>query len=297
MIPTTPTNILRDGQPVVLIDRKQRQYYAVLQAGHRANVRGDRVPHDLAIGQPDGIRVTSPAGREYDVLSASLTQHMLNMTRHGAIIYPKDVAAIVFGADISTGHTVVEAGLGSGSLTMGLLRAVGPTGRVITYENRPSCVGRARKNIRAFMGEVDWHEIREGDVYEGIDLPEGEQVDHVVLDVAEPWEMLPHIQTAGSTAIYVPTVPQTQQVVTEMRRAGGFALIVVQECWERFWHVTERSVRPEQQMTGHTGFLIFARRTNSGRGMRQLGLGNREDAAPQIELASVAAPDGEPTSD
>lgn len=252
---------LRDGQPVVFIDRKQRAHYDHLQAGGRTNMRGDYIPHDPAIGAEEGCRIRSNKGRYYYVFPATLAQHSLNMQRHATIVYPKDVAAILSWADVGPGHRVIEGGFGSGALSMALLRAIGPEGHLTTYELREESINRAQKNVRAHLGEVDHHTVIHGDIYEGI---EATGVDRVILDVPEPWMVVPHAEAAlrpgGIFASYVPTAIQMQKVVLKMEGGGWLTSIECMELLERRWHVTAESVRPKQSMVGHTGFLVFGRK-------------------------------------
>ena len=254
-------SVLRDGDPVVLVDWRQRIHHGTLQAGGTINVRGDLITADDAVDAPDGCKVRSRKGRPFRVFRASLAQHALHMTRHAQIVYPKDIAMIVTWGDVSTGSTVVEGGFGSGALTMGLLRAVGPSGRVVTYELHESAANRAAKNVRALLGETPNHDVRLASIYEGIDVPE---VDHVVLDVPEPWEVIPHavgaLRPGGHFVSYVPTVVQMQRLVLALYEAAAFSCVECTETLLRQWHVSERSVRPMSTMVGHTGFLVFARR-------------------------------------
>lgn len=257
-----PSPTLRAGQPVVFIDRRRRELHDVLQPGRATNVRGDRLQHDHVIGQPDGARVESPRGRIYRVFAATLAQHALYMKRHATIIYPKDIAPILLWADIAPGQTVIEGGFGSGAMSMALLRALGPTGRLVTYELRESAANTARKNVEAlFGGPVPTHEVRIADIYEGI--PERE-VDRIVLDVPEPWTVVPHaadaLRDGGILVAYVPTTLQLQQFALAVREHPGFATTECLEILLRSWHVTRESVRPDQQMVGHTGFIAFSRR-------------------------------------
>lgn len=258
-----PFPLLRDGQPVVIVDERRRSHYAILRAGHSTNFKGNRIAHADLIGRPDGCTVESQKGKRFEVLSATYEDHALGMPRHAAIVYPKDTAAIALHADLRPGLTVVEAGLGSGALSIALLRAIGPTGQLFTYEKIPDAIARAKKNIALAMGETPNHTIHEdADIYEGI---REASVDRVVLDVPEPWQVLPHCKEAvrpgGSIAIYVPTTLQMHTTVQELYRVGGFIQFKAMEILERRWKVSARSVRPENQMIAHTGFLMFARRT------------------------------------
>lgn len=254
------TVLLQPGTPCVFVDRKRRKIYDHLAPGRRTNLRGDYIPHDPALGAPDGCRVRSSKGRYYHVFAATLEEHALYMQRHATIVYPKDIATILIRADIGPGQTVVEGGFGSGALSMALLRAIGPTGRLITYELREESINRAAKNVAAFLGETPNHAVRLGDIYDGI--PE-RGIDRIVLDVPEPWNVVPHAAVAlrqgGIFAAYVPTVIQVQRLCTALERGSRFVTIDALETLERGWSVKPRSVRPKQSMIGHTGFLVFSR--------------------------------------
>lgn len=253
---------LSAGTPVVFIDAKGRETWDVLTPGRRTDARGDRIAHDDLIGQPDGSTATSTRHRLWLCLSATAVQHVQHMPKHTSLIYPKDSAMLLAWADVSPGDLVVEGGFGSGGLTLYLLRAVGSTGRVVTYEVREESANRGRKNVRALLGETGNHEVRMADIYQGI---VERDVDRVVLDVPEPWAVVPHAAAAlrpgGSFASYVVGTTQIQRLVLALERIGCFAALECLEALVRPWQVSARSVRPDLQMIGHTGFLVFARRT------------------------------------
>jgi tRNA (adenine57-N1/adenine58-N1)-methyltransferase len=183
------------------------------------------------------------------------------MPRGAQVIYPKDLGAIVMAADIFPGAEVLEAGTGSGALTMTLLRAVGVEGRVISEEIREDFARRAVANIRRFMGETPNLEVRIRDIYQGIDVHE---VDRIVLDLPEPWRIVDGVAKAlrpgGYVASFLPTVLQVKQLVDTLTRQGAFALVETVELLERHWHVADLSIRPEHRMVAHTGFLTVARK-------------------------------------
>jgi len=185
------------------------------------------------------------------------------MPRGAQVIYPKDLGAILLAADIFPGARVLEAGTGSGALTMTLLRGVGPAGRVVSYEIREDFARTAERNIQRFIGATDSLVSRRQDIYEGVvaeDLP----LDRMLLDVPEPWRVVPHAAAAlapgGAFLAYVPTVPQAVQTTEALRASGVFALVETMEVLLRPWNIEGRSVRPAHRMVAHTGFLITARR-------------------------------------
>ena len=296
--------VLLAGTPVLLIDRKHRSWYAVLTPGERTAVKGERVLHDDLIGLEDGATVTTPKGNVLDLITAGYADHAVLMTRHATPIYPKDVGPILVWADIYPGARVLEVGLGSGALTMALLRAVGPTGHVTSYDNQPSSIGRARKNLRAlFAGDPAWHTIVEADAYEGIAPHPDGLYDRCVMDVPEPARVIEQLKAilrpGGAVAVYVPHIPQVQDAVKAFYVARGFTGIEVMELLERRWVVVDGGARPDHRMQGHTGFLVFARRGGvavAGGPARPEGAGEGEDAGehPEAEGPTDAAPAHDP---
>lgn len=257
------TRALQAGDIVLLIDRRQRRYQVTLQPGKVQDLRG-RLSHDDLIGQEDGTSVRTSAGERFLALRPTLADYVLEMPRGATIIYPKDLGRILVVADIYPGATVVEAGTGSGSLTMALLRAVGSGGRVFTYDMREDFQKRALRNIEAFMGPQDHLIARIHDVYEGIpDAP----AERVILDLPEPWRVVEHAAAAlrpgGIFASYVPTVPQAHRTAEALRASGAFALIETTETLVREWNLEGQSVRPAHRMVAHTGFITVARRVQA----------------------------------
>jgi tRNA (adenine57-N1/adenine58-N1)-methyltransferase len=255
------TGLLAEGEPVLLVDRKARRYLITLRRGATSDVRGGRLAHDHLIGTPEGRVVRSTRGEPFLLVRPTLAEFILEMPRGAQIIYPKDLSAILMAADIYPGAAVLEAGTGSGALTMTLLRAVGPTGRVYSYEVRPEFARRAAQNIAAYLGPQDHLVLRQQDVYAGIpDAP----LDRIVLDVPEPWRVVAHaarvLRPGGIVLSYVPTVPQAAQMVDALRRSGQFALIDTFETLVRPWEIAGPSVRPAHRMVAHTAFITTARR-------------------------------------
>lgn len=252
---------LREGEPVLLIDRKDRRYLVFLRAGAVADLRGGKLPHDDLIGTPEGRSVRTTRGESFLMVRATLAEFVLEMPRGAQIIYPKDLSSILLAADIYPGATVLEAGTGSGALTMTLLRAVGPQGRVFSYEVREDFSRLAAQNIGRYLGSSDQLVMRTQDIYEGI--PDGE-LDRIILDVPEPWRVVPHavpaLRLGGILVSYVPTVPQAVRVVETLKQSGAFALIETSETLVRPWNIEGASVRPAHRMVAHTAFITTARR-------------------------------------
>ncbi len=251
---------LSAGERVLLVDRRDRRYPVRLEAGATFHFHGGHVAHDALIGADEGLDVVSSKGYRLVAYRPRLVDHIMQMPRSTAIIYPKDIAAILLWADVYPGATVFESGIGSGALTVALMRAVGPAGRVIAYEVRPEFIRRARENVEAFHGEAPNLAIHERDTYAGI---AERDLDRVLLDLPEPWQAIPAaaeaLRPGGFLCAYSPSTTQVQATV-EALRAHGFGDVETLETLYRPWHVQGQSVRPVQQMVGHTGFLTFARR-------------------------------------
>ncbi|HYM71026.1 MAG TPA: tRNA (adenine-N1)-methyltransferase [bacterium] len=260
------SGVLRDGEPVVLIDRRGRRYMITLKAGGASDMRGGKIAHDELLGGDEGGTVKSTRGERFLVIRPTLSEFVLEMPRGAQVIYPKDLGAILMLADVFPGARVLEAGTGSGALTMALLRAVGPAGRVVSYEIRDDFARTADRNIHRYLGAADTLVTRHQDVYEAI-LTEDRPLDRIVLDVPEPWRVVPQAAEAlvpgGILLAYVPTILQGARAVEVLRASGAFALVEVVEVLLRPWNIDGRSVRPAHRMVAHTAFLIVARRVQS----------------------------------
>lgn len=250
-----------DGERVHFIDRKGRQYPLTLCSGKVFQFSGEKIPHDDIIGQEDGTTVTLSRGSKFIVLKPTLSEYLLKMPRGAQVIYPKDIGMILICGDIYPAARVVEAGIGSGALTMALLRAVGERGVVISYEVREDFSKRAQENIQLYFGKTNNLIIREQDIYNGI----GEEcVDRVILDLPEPWRVVPHavqsLREGGIFLCYLPTILQVSTVVRTLKESGNFIQIETSETLQRTWHVEDNSVRPDHRMVAHTGFITTARK-------------------------------------
>ncbi|HJU57265.1 MAG TPA: tRNA (adenine-N1)-methyltransferase [Actinomycetota bacterium] len=250
------------GERILLVDQRGRRYLVRLRGGETWHSHGGGVPHDLLIGADEGTVVRSATGMWFHAFRPRMADFVVKMPRGAQVVYPKDVGAILVEADVVPGADVLEAGTGSGALTMALCRAVGPEGRVVSYELRPEFQTKAAENIEAYLGKLPaWLELRAGDVRDVATT--GERFDRVILDLPEPWGVLEALVTAlpsgGIICGYVPTTGQVQQFVMALDERG-YEHLETFEVLHRSWHVTERSVRPEQRMIGHTGFITVARR-------------------------------------
>jgi tRNA (adenine57-N1/adenine58-N1)-methyltransferase len=286
---TADRALLRDGDAILLIDRKEREYLRVIRGGTRLPLRGGSLVSDELIGRPEGIVVDTARGERYLLVRPTYAQLIPNLPRRAQPIYPKDVGPILLWGDIGPGATVVEVGTGPGALTIGLLRAVGPTGRLISYELRPDFAETTRENVERYHGPAPHWTLRVGDAFQGI---HEQNVDRLVVDLAEPWRLLEVVAGAlrpgGMFVGFVPTVLQVKELVDGLRAHGGFATIEALETFLRPWHVRDRSVRPEHRMVAHTGFLIFARRLAPGvHGISELTPSDRDGSQNVGETAST----------
>jgi tRNA (adenine57-N1/adenine58-N1)-methyltransferase catalytic subunit len=247
---------LADGERVLLIDPKQRRYLLRLRRGETFHTHAGILVHDDVIGALEGSTVFGSTGRAFLVFRPTLADVVLKMPRGAQVIYPKDLGAILIAADVGPGQRIFEAGVGSGALSMALLRA-GAT--VIGYEIREDFAERARLNVADQLGNGVDYRVEVRDATEGI--AEGD-FDRVVLDLPEPWAVVPHaaaaLRAGGIFLSYLPTINQTGQLREALAR-HGFALAETVEILRRTWHVESRSVRPDHRMVAHTGFLTSAR--------------------------------------
>jgi tRNA (adenine57-N1/adenine58-N1)-methyltransferase len=281
--------ILRLGEAVLLIDlRRGKRHLVTLRAGQAFHSDRGFVRHDALVGLPEGTVAVTSRGARYLALRPTLAEYVLEMPRGAQIIYPKDLAAIALFADIGPGQTVVEAGLGSGALTLVLLRLVGPTGRVVSYETREEFARRAQRNIEARLGPAAPLTVRAQDVYLGI---AEHDVDRVVLDLPEPWRLVDAaaaaLRAGGVFCAYLPTVPQAQRVHEALAAHPAFALVETFETLLRPWNIAGPSVRPAHRMVAHTGFLTLARRV-------QPPTGGDPGVAAALEDADEAAAGPDP---
>ncbi len=246
------------GDRVLLIDRKGRRYLVTLVAGGEFHTHNGRVAHDDLIGQDEGVRARSTSGSRFSAVRPTLADFVLGMPRGAQVIYPKDLGPILMMADVFVGARILEAGVGSGALSMTLLRA---GAEVVGYELRPDFADRARRNVSAFMGPdaMERYRVEHRDAYEGI---EETGLDRVVLDLPEPWKVVSHagaaLRPGGILLAYVPSIMQVAQL-REVLAASRFGMAETVEVLARTWHVEGQAVRPDHRMVAHTGFLSSAR--------------------------------------
>ena len=252
-------NCFQGGELALLLDRKSRRYMLTLDEAETFHSHLGRLRHDQIIGGSVGGWYRTDRGHTLLAVRPTLGDYVRQMPRGPQIIYQKDLGNIVSFADIFPGATVIEGGLGSGSLTAALLRAVGKDGRVITYEIDESVLPKAMRNIKRVIPDTSNLEVKVRNIYDGI---EERDVDRVVLDVPEPWHAVGTIADSlvmgGVMLSFLPTVLQVHRLVGALERDGRYQMVESMETLLRTWHVTERSVRPSHRMVAHSGFLTTA---------------------------------------
>ncbi len=256
---TPGRSVLQADELVLLIDRKGRRYTVRLVAGGEFHSHSGSLAHDQLIGEREGVRARSSRGAEYTAVRPTLADFVLKMPRGAQVIYPKDLGPILMLADVGPGDRVLESGVGSGALSTALLRA---GAEVVGYEIREDFAARAAKNVAQFLGPsaLDRYRVEIRDCYEGIDA---RHLDKVVLDLAEPWQVVPHaaaaMRSGGILVAYTPSIHQAIQLRERLVEAP-FALAETLEVLHRTWHIEGAAVRPDHRMVAHTGFLTHARR-------------------------------------
>lgn len=254
------------GEWVRLTDAKGRRHSVHLEVGGQFFTNKGAIAHDDLIGSPEGVVVNASGGAEYLVLRPLLCEYVVSMPRGAAVVYPKDAAQIIAMADVFPGARVVEAGAGSGALTAHLLRAVGPSGLVSSYERREDFAQIARRNVEQLYGPDPpaWR-LTVGDLANCLSERD---VDRVVLDMLAPWECVDVVAEAmapgGIVCSYVATTTQLGRIVETLRAHGGFTEPYAWESLVRSWHVEGLAIRPDHAMVGHTAFLVTARRMAPG---------------------------------
>lgn len=260
--------IFQEGDLALLVDRKGRRYLLKLDASAVFHTHMGPLPHTTIIGQTDGCRLTI-GGQRVLALKPTLAEYIQEIPRATQIIYPKDIGAILTHGDIFPGANVVEAGLGSGALTLALLQAVGGSGQVVSYEIKGEIVARALKNIHRVFPEPANLTVKVADIYQGI---QERDVDRLVLDLPEPWRLVAGAAEAlapgGVLLSYLPTVLQVHRLVMALNSHPLFDQVESFELLLRPWHVTARSVRPVHRMVAHTGFITIARKCAQGKLLR-----------------------------
>jgi tRNA (adenine57-N1/adenine58-N1)-methyltransferase len=279
----TDKSLLRSGEKVLLVDAKKRRYLLTLRPDAGFHTHVGIVAHNDLIGAFEGSTVLGSTGRRFLVVRPTLSEMVLKMPRGAQVIYPKDLAAILMEADIAPGMQVLEAGVGSGALSMAMLRA---GASVVGYELREDFAGRAQENVAAMVGDRADYRVELRDVYLGI---QEQGLDRVVLDLPEPWRVVPHAEVAlrsgGIICAYLPTINQSSHF-RQVLEKSAFGMASTLEVLHRTWHIEDRSVRPDHRMVGHTGFLTTARQ------LRPEERGSRpEMAGAAVDRSTPTGPD------
>jgi tRNA (adenine57-N1/adenine58-N1)-methyltransferase catalytic subunit len=252
-------------EPVILLDRKDREYLARLDLGRAIAIRGGKIPAADIIGRNEGSVVRSSMNEPFLVFRPSLPQLIPNLPRTAQVIYPKDIGPILLWADVFPGARVIEAGVGAGALSIALLRAIGDTGQLISYEIREDFVQLAKKNVARYFGPAPNWIVKLADVASGLCETE---IDRIILDLPEPWQVIARawnaLRPGGYLVCYLPTVLQVKTLIDGLREDKRFACIETTETLMRYWHFKGMSARPQHRMIAHTGFLTSARRLADG---------------------------------
>jgi tRNA (adenine57-N1/adenine58-N1)-methyltransferase len=271
------------GDKILLLDQKKRRYLITLEQGGEFHSHAGFVSHSDVVDHPEGITVRSTRGAEYTVLRPTLEDFVLEMPRGAQVIYPKDLAPICMIGDIGPGMKVFETGIGSGALSMTMLRY---GAEIVGYEVREDFANRAKANVRAFLGAaaLDRYEVHIADSYLGIDPAHG-PFDRVVLDLPEPWQVIPHaepvLRAGGILVAYTPSI--TQAVRTREQLKGRWIDARTIEVLHRGWYIEGQAVRPDHRMVAHTAFLTVAR-------FLGVGAGRQNDQDPNDQTQNETDP-------
>ena len=271
-----PRYVFREGDHALVMDRKGRTYLVQLRGSGEFQSHVGKFPHADLIGMEEGTWVTMASGHKLMAVKPTLADFTRMMPRIATVVYPKDLGAILVYGDIFPGARVLEAGAGSGALTMTLVRAVGEGGRVISYDVRADMIERASHNVGSLFPNHSNLTLKLGDVYEGIDE---DDLDRIILDLPEPWHVVPHaskkLVPGGIYLSFLPTILQVHELTRALTQLKTFEMIDTFEVLVRQWSVGDRSVRPQHQMIGHTGFITTARKCSSRPVASQTGLSQK----------------------
>lgn len=258
------------GDRIQLTDNKGRQYSFTIQSGKEFHTHQGFIKHDDLIGKPEGsvVSINSTTGVEQKFMAFKplLTDYVLTMPRSATIVYPKDAALILGFADIFPGARVLEAGVGSGALTLSLLRAVGDKGSVHSVERREDFAANAKSNVEHYFKGLPKNWTLSVNSLQDLEIKE--KFDRVILDMLAPWECVDQaakvLVPGGVYMAYVATTTQLSNVAEALKADGRFTEPESFESMVRSWHHEGLAVRPEHRMIAHTGFLIYARRIAPG---------------------------------
>jgi|UniRef100_UPI004049F3A7 tRNA (adenine57-N1/adenine58-N1)-methyltransferase catalytic subunit len=254
------------GDRIQLTDPKGKMYTFTITPGKEWHTHKGWIVHNDLIGLPEGSVVSTSAGMQFTAFKPLLGDFVLSMPRGATIVYPKDAAMIIGVADVFPGAKVIEAGVGSAALSISLLRAIGPTGELTSFERREDFADIARENVRTYFGTIptNWN-LNIGSVQEASTEI---KYDRVILDMLAPWECISFaaevLRPGGVFLAYVATTTQLSMTAEAIKEDGHFTEPLSSETIVRDWHHEGLAVRPMQRMIGHTGFLIATRRMAPG---------------------------------
>lgn len=255
------SSALRDGDPVLLIDRRGRRHLKRLKAGHRLTIRSSILACDRLIGLAEGSRVGGGRDEEFRVFRPGYAELVPLFERPAEPIFAKDAGLILTRGDLRPGQTAIEIGVGCGALSMALLRILGPQGHLITYEIRQDFADEAQRNVARYEGESPGWTIKVRDASLGLDERD---VDRIVIDVPDIVSVLPAaaeaLRDGGILVAFAPTVLQVKDIHDAVAATQDLGFAETFEVLERSWHVEPNSVRPDHRMVAHTGFLTIMRR-------------------------------------
>lgn len=260
-MPLADPSQLTENTDVLFIDRKEREYLRRLRSGREIRLRDGTISANDVLGLPEGSFVSTSSGDIFLVLRPTYAQLIPNLPRRAQVIYPKDTASILLWGDIHPGARVIEVGAGPGALSMALLRAIGPSGQLTTYELREEFALLARENVERFIGPQPNWTITVRDARDGFDES---HVDRMTIDMSEPWQVFEPaaraLRPGGVLVTYVPTATQLKEIGDALAEEPRFSSALTFETMLRTWNVAGRSVRPDHRMVAHTGFLTVVRR-------------------------------------
>ena len=269
------------GETLLFIDEKGREYLRQVRAGRRLSFKKGHLDVDEIVGRPDGLKVRTSQGGTVYIFRPTYDRLITHLPRKAQVIYPKDSGAILTQLDVYPGARVIESGVGPGAMTIALLRAVGPTGSLVSIERREDHIDMARENIATFHGEAPNWSLVLGDAEHEL---AGREVDRILLDMPDPAPVIPGavaaLRPGGMLACWVPTTPQLETLGIAIRAEPLLVEARTSEILQRYWHVAHNSVRPDHRMIGHTGFLMTAWR-----------LAEFEDAPVVPEVPAEGTPD------
>ena len=270
------------GDRVHIVDSRDRHYLITLQHNGEFHTHAGLFTHADLVGQPEGTTIALQRGMTYTCLHPTLEDFVLKMPRGAQVIYPKDIGPILILADVFPGARILESGVGSGALSSAMLRM---GAEIVGYELREDFANRARTNVESLLGPdvLSRYKVELRDCYDGIDERD---MDRVILDLPEPWRVVPHAEKAlhpgGILLAYTPSITQATQVRQAME-GDGWILQRTLEVLNRGWYIEGMAVRPDHRMVAHTGFLTTGRWI--GNGARSITPAQREPKVrgPQLE--------------